>query len=148
MSRATFGAQGFEAVEDTFRRVQGVTATRLGYVAGALAERSLAAIEIRFNPTLTTFAELLEVYWRLQAVAAPSQRVTTGPSRSSIVFYHDNDQRGEAIATKIRLERSGAWQGAIDTEILPASPFVDADPPRGSAVGQDGSPLDGLPGGA
>lgn len=128
MARATFAAQAQDGVEETFRQLEGVSGTRLGFLAGTAGQGATSAVEVLFNPSVTTYAELLEVYWRL----LDSRLVTpqaTGATQAhlSVVFYHDNDQRGEAIATKIRLERSGHLPGGIFTEILPATPWLDFD---------------------
>ncbi len=128
MARATFAAQAQDGIEDTFRQLAGVTSTRLGFVAGSTGQGATAAVEVRFNPAVTSYTELLEVYWRLLDPRLASGHPTgTVGARLSVVFYHDNDQRGEAIATKIRLERSGQMEGAIVTDILPATPWLDLD---------------------
>ena len=119
MAKATFAAQALAGVETTFRQLAGVTSLRLGFLANPAGRGATAVVEVRFDPVTTSYAELLEVYWRL---LEPGLAPGPAPEGPSVVFYHDNDQRGEAIATKIRLERSGQIQGHIVTEILPATP--------------------------
>lgn len=135
MVRATFAAQAQDGLEATFRQLAGVTETTLGFVADSTGQGATSAVEVRFNPAVTSFSELLEVYWRLfdPRLAQPPP---SDPDRArvSAVFYHDNDQRSEAIATRIRLERSGQLGSGFLTDILPATPWLDIDallPPAG-----------------
>lgn len=122
MARATFAARAHDGVETTFRQLAGVTSLKLGFLANPAGQGALSVVEVRFDPTTTSYTELLEVYWRLfESQLAPG----TAGEGSSVVFYHDGDQRGEAMATKIRLERSGQSRGPIATEILPATPWLD-----------------------
>jgi peptide-methionine (S)-S-oxide reductase len=81
---------------------------------------------VRFDPSATSFAELLDVFWQVHDPTSDSGPNTTHSYRS-VIFYHDNDQRNEALAQKIKLERSGRFQSGIHTEILPASIFWEAE---------------------
>lgn len=139
MARATFGAQAHIGIEATFRNLTGVTETRLGFLADPAGQGTASAIEIKFDPTLITYSELLEMYWRTTepplASAKLSERSSSG---TSIVYYHDNDQRNEAITTRIRLERGGQLAPGLLTDILPATPWLDVDtliPPGAAGTG-------------
>ncbi|MDD4281919.1 MAG: peptide-methionine (S)-S-oxide reductase, partial [Candidatus Methanofastidiosa archaeon] len=50
-----------------------------------------------------------------------------GTQYRSAIFYHTNEQRVAAVASKERLERSGEVSGPIVTEIVPAGPFFRAE---------------------
>jgi peptide-methionine (S)-S-oxide reductase len=78
-------------------------------------------IQIDFDPTVVSYAELLDVFWSSHNPAmSPFSR-----QYMSIVFYHNDEQRRLAVETK---EREAARLGAdIHTEIVPASQFTLAE---------------------
>jgi len=134
MAKATFAAGCIWGVEAAFQCLQGVMGTRVGYTESrsdhssakieTLACGHVKAVEVRFDPAATTYAELLEVFWQSHdPCEAPRQGESPGQLARSVIFYHDNDQRNEALAAKIMLERSGRFKDGIATAILPASPI-------------------------
>lgn len=133
-SKAIFAAGCIWSTEAAFRQLQGVMGTRVGYtgVQKDVANKSdlakVKALEVRFDSSKTTFGELLEVFWQAHdsTELQPAQDSPADTARSTI-FYHDNDQRNEAIAAKIMLERSGRFEQGLVTEILPAAAFWPHD---------------------
>ena len=98
--------------------------TRVGYAGGTTSHPTYhnigdhsETIQIDYDPSRISYEELLKVFW-------DSHSPTMQPwSRQylSIVFYHSDEQRQLAMATRQREEaRSGR---AILTEIVPLSVF-------------------------
>lgn len=148
MAKATFAAGCFWSVEAAFRQIKGVISTRVGYTGGHAESPSyqevclgetghVEAVEVRFDPVRTNFQELLEVFWQ---VHDPSSDPKPGATHSyrSVIFYHDSDQRNEALAAKIKLERSGRFKDDITTGILPATTFWEAEPHHQQYVEKNG----------
>src|SRR5919201_3158395 len=72
--KATFGAGCFWGVEETFRRLKGVTATAVGYAGGTKENPSYEDVctdktghaEVgggEFDPSQISYDELLNVFW-------------------------------------------------------------------------------------
>ena len=139
MDKATFAAGCFWGVEVAYRRVPGVTATRVGYTGGDTLNPSYEivctgqsghaeAVEVTFDPARIGFDELLEVFW---AVHDPTQRDRQGPDVGSqyrsAIFTHGPEQEAAARASLERLGAAKTYPGEIVTEIAPAGPFYMAE---------------------
>jgi peptide-methionine (S)-S-oxide reductase len=136
MSTATFAAGCFWGVEAAFRKVEGVTATEVGYIGGSTENPSYQdvctgrtghaeAARVTFDPAVVTFDELLEVFWTCHD---PTQLDRQGPDVGtqyrSAVFTHDEAQAAAARASRDRLIAGGR---AVVTEIAAAGPFWRAE---------------------
>jgi len=70
----------------------------------------------------------VEIYWRQIDPADPGgQFHDRGQSYQTAIFYHNEDQRRQAEASKQALAASGRFSKPIVTELLPASPFYPAE---------------------
>ena len=81
--------------------------TRVGYSGGTTADPTYLSIgdhsetiEIDYDPTQVTYAELLDVYWSASDCSQPSW----SPQYASRIFYHTEDQRDLVEAAKAREE--------------------------------------------
>lgn len=139
MEKATFAAGCFWHVEDAFRQVKGVTATRVGYTGGTTPNPTYEqvcghgtghaeAVEVTYDPAVVTYEDLLDVFW---ANHDPTQRNRQGPDVGSqyrsAVFVHDEGQRAAAESSKERLEKEERFPRPIVTEIVPAPEFYEAE---------------------
>ena len=139
IEKATFGAGCFWGVEAEFRQIPGVTATAAGFEGGTLDNPSYRAVcshttghaevvEVDFDPALVTYDYLLTVFWQAHD---PTQLNRQGPDVGdqyrSVIFYHSPEQQATAEASKEKLERSGAYQKPIVTQIVPAVTFYRAE---------------------
>ena len=139
MQTATFAAGCFWGVEATFRRVEGVVETQVGYTGGDTENPSYEevcrgrtghaeAVRVRFDPARVSYEELLEVFWDLHdPTTLNRQGPDVGTQYRSAVFVHDAEQEAAASAAKQRLEGSGRYRDPVVTEILPAGPFHRAE---------------------
>ncbi len=139
MDKATFAAGCFWGVEVAFRRVPGVTTTRVGYTGGDEADPSYEsvctgqsghaeAVEVTFDPARVGYHDLLEVFW---AVHDPTQRdrqgFDVGSQYRSAIFTHGPEQEAAAQASLESLAAAKTYPGEIVTEIAPAGPFYMAE---------------------
>jgi peptide-methionine (S)-S-oxide reductase len=139
MEKATFGGGCFWGVEVAFRQIPGVTATQVGYMGGTLnnptykdvcTDRTGHAevVEVTFDPAQVTYEDILKVFWTCHD---PTQLNRQGPDVGtqyrSAIFYHSPEQQAAAAASKEKLERSGAFQRPIVTQIIPAADFWRAE---------------------
>ena len=85
-------------------------------------------IQIIFDPEKISFDELLEVFWQTHdPTTLNRQGNDEGPQYRSAVFYHDAMQREKAIKYKEALDKSGAFDRPIVTEISPYTTFYKAE---------------------
>ena len=139
MERATFGAGCFWRPEETFRKVDGVTSTSVGYMGGSLESPTYEevctgrtghaeVVAVEFDPSRVAYEELLEVFW---ACHDPTTRNRQGPDIGtqyrSVVFFHSPEQEAVARASKDKLGGSGRHRNEIVTEITPASRYYPAE---------------------
>ncbi len=139
METATFAAGCFWGVEMAFRRVPGVTATRVGYTGGTVEDPGYErvctgqtghaeAVEVTFDPSRIGYDDLLEVFW---AVHDPTQLdrqgFDVGTQYRSAIFTHGSEQEAAARASKEQLESANRSPGQVVTRIEPAGPFYPAE---------------------
>lgn len=136
---ATFGAGCFWCVEAVFQQLKGVVSVRSGYSGGAGEHPTYEQVcrgdtghaevcEIRFDPTVVSFSDLLEVFWKTHdPTTLNRQGADVGTQYRSVIFYHDEQQRELAEQWKRRLDLAGIWPNPIVTEIRPAECFYEAE---------------------
>ncbi len=136
---ATFAGGCFWCTEADFDKVPGVVSTTSGYIGGtetnptyeqvaAGATSHIEAVQVRFDPSKTSFSKLLAAYWPTIDPLTPNRQFCdSGPHYRSAIFYHDADQQQKAEASKEALTVSGRFTKPIVTEILPATVFYPAE---------------------
>jgi len=129
----------FWCVESDFDHVPGVIETVSGYTGGHLENPTyeqvshggsghLEAVRIRFDPAKTSYAKLVEVFWRtIDPTDAGGQFCDRGHSYTTAIFPLDAEQRRIAEASKNKLDESGKLGAPIATKILDAGPFYPAE---------------------
>jgi methionine-S-sulfoxide reductase len=125
---ATFALGCFWAPDSRFGSIDGVVSTYVGYAGGDSNNptyRNLdghsETIQITFDPGKLSYQELLGVFWDNHN---PTLQAWSRQYRS-IIFYHDNEQRELAVASK--QSREVALGREILTEIIPFSEFYLAE---------------------
>jgi len=139
MQKATFAAGCFWGVEATFRAVDGVVETVVGYTGGKTANPSYEevctgrtghaeAVQLQFDPARVSYDELLDAFWALHdPTTLNRQGPDVGTQYRSAIFVHDAAQEAAATASKERLQQSGRHRRPIVTEIVPAGAFYRAE---------------------
>lgn len=139
IEKATFAGGCFWCMESPYDKLKGVVETVVGYTGGKKENPTYEevcsggtghaeAIEIRFDPAQITYSELLDVFWKnINPTQADGQFVDTGNQYRSAIFYHNDEQKRLAEASKEALGKSGRFAEKIVTEIVPASPFYPAE---------------------
>jgi peptide-methionine (S)-S-oxide reductase len=139
LETATFGAGCFWCVEAVYLQVPGVREAVSGFMGGAVASPSYAAVcagttghaevvQLRFDPARVSYEELLDWFWRLHdPTTLNRQGADVGTQYRSVVFAHTDEQRRAAEAAKAERDASGACADPIVTEIADAGAFYPAD---------------------
>jgi peptide-methionine (S)-S-oxide reductase len=137
--KATFGSGCFWCTEAIFERLKGVHSVVSGYAGGSVENPTYEEVckgttghaevtQITYDPGVITFDELLEVFWRTHdPTTLNRQGNDIGPQYRSVIFYHDDEQKQLAEKYKKELDKSGAWDKPIVTEISPLINFFEAE---------------------
>jgi peptide-methionine (S)-S-oxide reductase len=136
---ATFGAGCFWGVEAAYRQIPGVLSTRVGYLGGTMEDPTYKdvcsgrtghaeVVEVAYDPARLTYDDLLTVFWENHdPTTLNRQGPDVGVQYRSAIFYHDDEQKAAAEASKAERDRSGKYRRPIVTEIMPASQFYEAE---------------------
>ena len=135
--RATFAAGCFWGVEAAFRRIPGVTGTRVGYTGGHTDDPSYydvcsdttghaEAVEVEFDPEQVSYDELLAVFFANHDPTTPNrQGPDVGSQYRSAIFFHSPEQEEAALKTKAAIQASLPMP--VVTEVVPAASFHEAE---------------------
>ncbi|ACV57899.1 peptide-methionine (S)-S-oxide reductase MsrA [Alicyclobacillus acidocaldarius] len=139
LERATFAGGCFWCMVKPFDTWPGVVSVVSGYTGGHVPNPTyeqvcsgttghVEAVQITYDPRQITYQQLLDIFWRQIDPTDPGgQFYDRGPSYKTAIFYHTEEQRRLAEASKAALEASGRFQKPIVTEIRPAGPFYPAE---------------------
>ncbi|HZI88828.1 MAG TPA: peptide-methionine (S)-S-oxide reductase MsrA [Candidatus Polarisedimenticolia bacterium] len=139
VEKATFAAGCFWGVEATFRQIQGVVSTQVGYTGGRTTNPSYEdvctdrtghaeAVEVTYDPTRVKYDDLLYVFWTNHDPTTPNrQGPDVGEQYRSAIFYHSPAQEAAAKASLQRLSSEHRYKRPIVTQIIAAGPFYRAE---------------------
>ena len=134
---ATFGAGCFWGVEAAFRRLDGVSKTRVGYAGGKVDHPTYQqvcyddtghaeVVEVTYDDTVIPYEQLLAVFW---AEHDPTQLNRQGPDVGSqyrsAIFVHDEEQRQAAEASRAQVQ--SRLSKPVVKQIEDAPPFWEAE---------------------
>lgn len=129
----------FWGMEELFRQRPGVTATRVGYAGGNLANPTYndvktgktghaESIEVTFDPEKTSFEAILKFFFQAHdPTTVNRQGNDRGTQYRSAIFVQNDAQRATAEALIEKIDASGKWPGKVVTELLPAGVFTEAE---------------------
>ena len=138
-AKATFAGGCFWCVEEAFDKVPGVVATISGYMGGKTRNPTYEqvssgrtghteVVQIEYDPKRVTYDKLLDVFWRnIDPTQKDAQFCDQGSQYRSGIFFHDEEQRRLAEASKSTLAKNKPFKGEIVTEVTRASEFYAAE---------------------
>ena len=139
LETATFGSGCFWCTEAVFQQLKGVESVQSGYSGGKVANPTYQdvssgrtghaeVIQIKYDPTVITYAELLEVFWKTHdPTTLNRQGADRGTQYRSAVFYHDEEQKKQAEHFKKKLNEEHAFPKPIVTEVTAFDKFYPAE---------------------
>ena len=139
MKKATFGAGCFWGVEEAFRNISGVVGTSVGYSGGSVPKPTYErvctdttghaeAVEVEYDPEKVSYDQLLDVFWTIHDPTTPNrQGPDVGSQYRSAIYYHDDEQKAQAEASRQKFATNRRFPRPIVTEITPASTFWPAE---------------------
>ena len=139
LEKATFGGGCFWCTEAVYQELQGVHTVTSGYSGGKNPDPTYEqvcsgftghaeVVQIEFDPQRVSYADLLEVFWRTHdPTTLNRQGADVGTQYRSVIYFHNEQQEAIAKELKDKLDKSGAFDGPIVTEISPAEKFYAAE---------------------
>ena len=136
---ATFAGGCFWCMQPSFNSFKGVISTKVGYTGGHTVNPSYEdvctgttghaeGIEVIYDPSKVTYAELVEEFWHnIDPTSLNQQFADHGTQYRSAIFYHDEEQKRIAEASKKKLAESGKFKKPIVAEITAATTFYPAE---------------------
>jgi peptide-methionine (S)-S-oxide reductase len=133
---ATFAGGCFWCTESDFEKVPGVIGAVSGYTGGRVPNPTYEqvsaggtghaeAVQVRFDPTRVTYAQLLEIYWRsVDPTVKDQQFCDHGDQYRTAIFVHDAEQQRQARETYAGVAKQF---GTIHTQIAEAGVFYPAE---------------------
>jgi peptide-methionine (S)-S-oxide reductase len=136
---ATFAGGCFWCMEQPFDRIPGVVATISGYTGGRTVNPTYEdvssgrtghaeAVDVIYDPRKVSYEKLLEVFWvNVDPTTKDRQFCDSGPQYTSAIWYHDEEQRRAAEASRAQVEKTKTFKAPIVTRIEMAGPFYPAE---------------------
>jgi len=133
---ATFAGGCFWCMEGPFDSLPGVLSVTAGYAGGKVNRPTYEqvsaggtghreSVQIVFDPTMITYARLLDIFWHnIDPLDNDGQFCDKGSQYRSAIFYHDATQKKLAEESKVAVEKK---LGRAYTDILSASEFWRAE---------------------
>ena len=134
---ATFAGGCFWCMEPPYDKTEGVLSTTSGYIGGEVEDPTYEevssgntghaeAVQIEYEPGKVSYQELLDIFWVNVDPTTPNRQFCdVGSQYRTAIFYHDEEQKRLAEASKERVEKELGQK--VVTEIVPAGPFYPAE---------------------
>jgi peptide-methionine (S)-S-oxide reductase len=135
---ATFAGGCFWCMEGPFESIPGVLSVTSGYTGGQKKNPSYEevssgttghaeSVQIVYDAAKVGYQQLLDVFWHnVDPLTANAQFCDHGTQYRSAIFFHDEDQRRAAEASKQKVEARFPGKNVV-TQIVAASTFYPAE---------------------
>lgn len=135
---AVFAGGCFWCVESDFEKLPGVIEAVSGYTGGHTQNPTYKvvsrtetghyeAVEVRFNPQVISYPELVEYFWKTVDPTDPNGQFCDKGSSYRTAIFARPDQAGYANGSKANLENNKPFAAPIVTPVLPAARFYNAE---------------------
>jgi peptide-methionine (S)-S-oxide reductase len=135
----TLGSGCFWCTEAIFQRLKGVVSVESGYSGGKIKNPTYKEVcsgltghaectQIVYDANVISLAEILEVFFKTHdPTTLNRQGADEGTQYRSVIFYRNDEQKKVAEDIKQGLDKSGAFNDPIVTEITPFDVFYKAE---------------------
>ena len=137
--KATFAGGCFWCMQPPFQQVDGVTEAVAGYAGGTQENPTyrevssgttghLESVQVTYDPEKVSYEKLLEVFWtQIDPTDPEGQFADKGSQYRTAIFYHDEEQKRIAEASKKKLNDAGKFNKPVATVIRPFTNFYPAE---------------------
>ena len=139
LATATFAMGCFWCGEEAFEKVPGVVSVVSGYTDGRTQNPSYEqvssgmtghteAVEVKFDPSKVSYEKLLDAFWlNHDPTTLDRQFCDSGSQYRPGIYWHSEEQRKQAEASKAKYEKLKTFRQPIVTPIVKASQFWPAE---------------------
>jgi peptide-methionine (S)-S-oxide reductase len=139
LEKATFAGGCFWCTEEAFEKVPGVTGAVSGYMGGKVKNPTYEqvssgrtghteVVQVSYDPAKVSYEKLLETFWlNHDPTTKDRQFCDSGSQYRPEIFYHSEEQKRLAEASKARWEKDKPFRAPIVTPITQASEFYPAE---------------------
>jgi peptide-methionine (S)-S-oxide reductase len=136
---ATLGGGCFWCLDPIFKDLKGVVGVVVGYAGGSVKNPSYQmvctgttghaeSLQVTFDPKVISYKDLLKVFFSFHdPTTLNRQGADVGTQYRSVIFYHDEKQKGAAEETITEIDKSDIWGKPIVTEVTPFEAFYPAE---------------------
>jgi peptide-methionine (S)-S-oxide reductase len=138
-AKATFAGGCFWCMEPPYDKLPGVISTTSGYMGGAKRHPTYEevstgttghteVVQVVYDPAKVSYEKLLEVFWRnIDPTVRDRQFCDVGSQYRTAIFYHGDEQKRLAEASRAALEKSKPFKAPIVTPVQAAGDFWPAE---------------------
>ena len=138
-AKATFAGGCFWCMEAPYDKLPGVISTTSGYMGGKTRNPTYEqvssgrtghaeVVQVVYDPKVVGYDKLLDVFWHnIDPTQRDGQFCDHGSQYRTAIFYHDEEQRRLAEASRAALAKNKPFRGEIVTEVAKAGEFYPAE---------------------
>ena len=139
LTKATFAAGCFWCTEEAMDKVPGVVSTTSGYMGGTTrnptyqqvssgATGHTEVLQVVYDPAKVSYERLLEQFWvNHDPTVKDRQFCDVGSQYRPSIFWHDEEQKRLAEASKSKWDKAKPFKQPIVTPIVKATEFWPAE---------------------
>ncbi|MGS2722017.1 peptide-methionine (S)-S-oxide reductase MsrA [Paraglaciecola aestuariivivens] len=136
---ATLAGGCFWCLESAFSSVKGVISAYAGYAGGQVSQPTYEqvcsgqtghaeVVQINFDPAQISYRDILEIFFALHnPTQLNRQGDDIGTQYRSAIFYHNTEQKEQALGIIEEIERDKIWPDPVVTEVLEINNYSQAE---------------------
>jgi len=136
---AVFSGGCFWCIQPPFDEAKGVYITYVGYCGGKTQNPTYdevstgetghrESIEVFYDPSKITYKQLLDIFWHnINPTQSDGQFFDVGSQYTTAIYYSNDKEKSQAIASRDALQKSGKFTEPIATKIIPLDKFWPAE---------------------
>lgn len=136
---ATFAGGCFWCMEQPFEELVGVKSVISGYTGGVIKNpnydqvssgktKHIEAVSVTYDSDIVSYKRLLEIFWQnINPTDNGGQFVDRGHQYTTAIFYHNSEQKKEALESLVVLEKLKKFKKKIVTPIITFKKFYNAE---------------------